>query len=257
MSSLYSDEEEESDEEEDSEDGVVVGYTGKGSDDDDYVDEATPEVEDDDASLIMELIAPMPAARAPRKTVVKTTAPTPAIVPNPAPAPAPAPIPVPAFVPARVIIAAPSNDISTLLENYGEAVLRCSLDHTPATAAKLEDDIAKASHAVVQFHRATILKIEQAPSRIDVELLVRLQDAITERQKLKQEIVTLSKDITQKDEEAKWKAVALENFKSLHTDPLRREMELRAQLSKIEKESEAKRKRVEESVFKASKKGTV
>jgi hypothetical protein len=154
MSSICSDEEEDSDEE--SEDDDVPGYKGKGSDDDDYVDGPAPEVVDDDEeeedSIIMEVIAPVRTARGPEKTAVKTIAPTPATIPTPAPAPAP------------IAIASLSNDIRLLLEAYGGAVLRCSLDHTPATAAKLEDDIAKASQAVVEFHRATILKVEKAPS---------------------------------------------------------------------------------------------
>jgi hypothetical protein len=49
----------------------------------------------------------------------------------------------------------------------------------------------------------------------------------------------------------------VDTFKSLYTDSQRLEVELRAQLSKIEVETEAKRKRVEESVFKASKKANV
>jgi hypothetical protein len=255
MSSIYSDEEKDS-EEEDSDDDDVAGYKGQGSDDDDYVEGPAPEIIDDEEdSIIMELAAPMPIASAPQKTSGQTTAPAPAIIPIPTPAPAPALAPAPA--PAPVVIATPSSDIRLLLEAYGEAVLRCSLDHTPATAAKLEDNIAKASDAVVQFHKATILKVEKAPSEIDIELLGRLENAIIERQELEQELVTKSQEITQKDEEAKWKDVALDNLKSLYTDSQRLEVKLRAQLSKIEKETEAKRKRVEESVFKASKKANV
>jgi len=256
MSSIYSDEEEDS--EEDSEDDDVVGYKGKGSDDDDYVDGPAPEVVDDEEdSIIMEVTAPSPAVRALVKTSVKNTIPTSAANPMPALAPVPAPAPDPAPAPAPMVIATSSNDIRLLLEAYGEAVLRCSLDHTPATAAKLEDNIAKASQAVVEFHRATILKVEKAPSQIDLELMKRLQDANTESQKLKQDNVSMSEEITRKDEEAKWKQMEVDTFKSLYTDAQRLEVELRAQLSKIEKETEAKRKRVEESIFKASKKANV
>jgi hypothetical protein len=85
----------------------------------------------------------------------------------------------------------------------------------------------------------------------------RLEDAVIEREKLKQDIVTMSEEITRKDEEANWKQMDIDTFKSLYTDAQRLEVELRAQLSKIEKETEAKRKRVEESVFKASKKANV
>jgi hypothetical protein len=265
MSSIYSDEEEDS--EEDSDDDDVPEYKGKGSDDDDYVDGPAPEVVDDDEeeedSIIMEVIAPMPTARGPEKTAVKTTAPTPATIPIPAPAPAPAPAPVsapapaPALAPAPVVIATPSSDIRILLEAYGEAVLRCSLDHTPATAAKLEDDIAKASQTVVEFHKATIVEVEQTSSKIDSELVRRLQNGDTKRQHMQIEIDNQSKEITRKDEEATWKQMEVDTFKSLYTDSQRLEVELRAQLSKIEKEIEAKRKRVEESVFKAGKKVNV
>jgi len=255
MSTIYSDEEEDS--EEDSEDEDVAGYNGKGSDDDDYVDGPAPEVvNDEEDSIIMEITAPpMPAVRALEKTSVKTIALTPAIIPIPALAIAPAIGPAPA--PAPVLIATPTADIRILLEAYGEAVLRCSLDHTPATAAKLEDDIAKASQAVVEFHRATILKVEKSPSQIDLELMKRLQDAITKCQNMEMEIDNQSKEISRKDEEAKWKQMEVDTFKSLYTDAQRLEVELRAELSKIEKETEAKRKRVEESVFKASKKANV
>ena len=254
MSTIYSDEEEDS--EEDSEDEDVAGYNGKGSDDDDYVDGPAPEVVDDEEdSIIMEVTARVPAVRALEKTSVKTIALTPAIIPISAPAIAPALAPAPA--PALVVIANPSNEIRLLLEAYGEAVLRCSLDHTPATAAKLEDNIAKASQAVVEFHRATILEVEKSPSQIDLELMKRLQDAITKRQNMDIEIDNQSKEISRKDEEAKWKQMEVDTFNSLYTDAQRLEVELRAQLSKIEKETEAKRKRVEESIFKASKKANV
>jgi hypothetical protein len=265
MSSIYSDEEEDS--EEDSDDDDVPEYKGKGSDDDDYVDGPAPEVVDDDDdedeedSVIMEVIAPMRTASGPEKTAVKTTAPTPATIPIPALAPAPAsasvPAPAPAPAPAHMVITTASNDIRLLLEAYGEAVLRCSLDHTPATAAKLEDDIAKASQAVVEFHKATILEVEQTSSKIDSELVRRLQNGDTKRQHMQIEIDNQSQEITRKDEEAKWKQMEVDTFKSLYTDSQRLEVDLRAQLSKIEKETEAKRKRVEESVFKASKKANV
>jgi len=249
MSTIYSDEEEDS--EEDSEDEDVAGYNGKGSDDDDYVDGPAPEVVDDEEedSIIMEVTAPMPAVRLLEKTSIKTTIPTPAAIPIPAPAPAPAPAPM--------VIATPSNNIRVLLEAYGEAVLRCSLDHTPATAAKLEDNIAKASQAVIEFHRATILKVEEAPSQIELQLKKQLQNAVTESQKLKQDIGIKSTELTRKDEEAKWKQMEVDTSESLYTDAQRLVGELRAQLSKIEKETEAKRKRVEESIFKASKKANV
>jgi hypothetical protein len=255
MSSIYSDEEEDS-EEEDSDDDDVAGYEGQGSDDDDYVEGPAPEIIDDEEdSIIMELAAPTPIASAPQKTSGQTTVPAPAIIPIPAPAPAPALAPAPA--PAPVVIATPSSDIRLLLEAYGEAVLRCSLDHTPATAAKLEDDIAKASQAVVEFHKATILEVEQTSSKIDSELVRRLQNGDTKRQHMQIEIDNQSREITRKDEEAKWKQMEVDTFKSLYTDSQRLEVDLRAQLSKIEKETEAKRKRVEESVFKASKKANV
>jgi hypothetical protein len=194
MSSIYSDEEEDS--EEDSDDDDVPEYKGKGSDDDDYVDEAAPEVDDDEESFIMELAAPMPIASAPQKTSGQTAAPAPAIIPIPAPAPAPAL--APALAPAPVVIATPSSDIRLLLEAYGEAVLRCSLDHTPATAARLEDDIAKASQAVVEFHKATILDVEQTSSKIDSELVRRLQNGDTKRQHMQIEIDNQSQEITRK-----------------------------------------------------------
>jgi hypothetical protein len=252
MSSIYSDEEEDS-EDEDSDDDDVAGYKGQGSDDDDYIEGPAPEIIDDEEdSIIMELAAPMPIASAPQKTSGQTTAPAPAIIPIPAPAPAPALAPAPA--PAPVVIATPSSDIRLLLEAYGEAVLRCSLDHTPATAAKLEDDIAKASQAVVEFHKATILEVEQKSSKIDVELARRLQVADTERQNLRVEIVNKSKEIKEKDEEAERKELVLDQTR-VHC--MKREIRLQAQLSKIEKETVAKRKRVEESISKASKKANV
>jgi len=261
MSSVHSDEEEDSDEEEGPED------------DDEYID--TPSEADDDplSSIMVEVIAPTPQTKALEKTVVQTAALMPAAIPVPAPSPAPAPAtaPAPPSVPPPVpppappsapppapsVTAGSPDDIRRLIEAYGEAVLRCSLDHTPATAAKLEDQIAKASQAVVEFHRAAILKVERAPSRIDAELLKRLQEAITEGQKLKQDIVSMSREITQKHKEAKRREVDMVAFKSLHKDTLVREKELREQLSKIRQETDAKRKRVEESISKASKKASL
>jgi len=198
MSSTLSDEEEDS--EEDSEDDDVPGYKGKASDDDDYVDEAAPEVDDDEGSFIMELAVLTPIASAPQKTLVQTTALTPAAISIPTPASAPAPAPVPAPTPAPIVIGTSSKDIQLLLEAYGEAVLRCSLDHTPATAAKLEDNIAKAFEAVVEFHKATILEVEQASSKSDIELARRLQVADTERQNLRIEIVNKSKESKKRTE---------------------------------------------------------
>ena len=257
MSSVHSDEEEDSDEEEGPED------------DDEYID--TPSEADDDplSSIMVEVIAPTPQTKALEKTVVQTAALMPAAIPVPAPSPAPAPAtapappsapspaPPPVPPPAPSVTAGSPDDIRRLIEAYGEAVLRCSLDHTPATAAKLEDQIAKASQAVVEFHRAAILKVERAPSRIDAELLKRLQEAITEGQKLKQDIVSMSREITQKHKEAKRREVDMVAVKSLHKDTLVREKELREQLSKIRQETDAKRKRVEESISKASKKASL
>ena len=284
---MYSDEEEDTDGEDDSEDDDVR-HKGKTSDDDDYIDddEAASDVDDDDEeSFIMEITGPTPQTKALEKTVVQTAALMPAAIPVPAPSPAPAPatapappsalspaplpvpppalspaplpVPPPAHPPAPSVTAGSPNDIRRLIGAYGEAVLRCSLDHTPATAVKLEDDIAKACQAVVEFHRAAILKVEQAPSKIDVELVNRLQKVIAERLNLKQDIVTMSKEITQKHKEAKRREVDMMAVKSLHNDALLREKELREQLLKIRQETDAKRKRVEESISKASKKASL
>jgi len=250
MSSTLSDEEEDS--EEDSEDDDVPEYKGEGRDDDDYIDEAAPEVDDDEGSFIMELAVPTPIASAPQKTLVQTTGLTPAAISIPTPASAPAPVPAP--TPAPVVIGTPSKDIRILLDAFGEAVLRCSLDHTPATAAKLEDNIAEAFQAVVEFHKTTILEVEQTSSKSDIELARRLQVADTERQNLRVEIVNKSKEIKEKDEEAERKELVLDQTR-VHF--MRREMRLQAHLSKIEKETVAKRKRVEESISKASKKANV
>ena len=272
---MYSDEEEDTDGEDDSEDDDVR-HKGKTSDDDDYIDddEAASDVDDDDEeSFIMEITGPTPQTKALEKTVVQTAALMPAAIPVPAPSPAPAPatapappsalspaplpVPPPAHPPAPSVTAGSPNDIRRLIGAYGEAVLRCSLDHTPATAVKLEDDIAKACQAVVEFHRAAILKVEQAPSKIDVELVNRLQKVIAERLNLKQDIVTMSREITQKHKEAKRREVDMIALKSFHNDALLREKELREQLLKIRQETDAKRKRVEESISKASKKASL
>lgn len=255
-SSIYSGEDEDSEEEEE-EDEEPEDNDG----DDDYVDEAALDGEDDYDPFIKEVIVPIPPpvmvkrihGKIPppvttTRPQVKLPVPVSATVTTPLPTTTTAATSVPPAAP--VIIATTSNNIQSLLELYGEAVLRCSLDHTPATAAKLEDNIARASQAVVDFHKSTILQVEQTSGKIDSELVRRLQLASTNIQDMRVELIDKSNEITRKDGEAKAKD-------EVCRAALRDKSAAEEKLNKIRQETEAKRKRVEESVSKASKKANV
>lgn len=223
----------------------------------------------------MELLSTAPVAAVPKAAAVKITIPAPApgctpapiatalVTPAPAPASAPGPAASPtslinirslldAHTPATILV-----NIRSLLHAHGEAVLRCALDHTPATATKLENDIAKAYQAIIEFLLSTVHEVEQTSSKFDSEMARRLLLASTTIGDLRQEVIDKSKEIARRDGEAKIQQALVDDLRYRNSVALKDKLVAETKLAKIEKETEAKRKRVEESMSKASKKANV
>jgi hypothetical protein len=147
----------------------------------------------------------------------------------------------------------PAESIRTPLDAYGEAIIRCSLDHTPSTAAKLESDIVQASQKVVDYHKEAIVIANQDIQKQLTAKEIRLASALSMNEILRGEADEQSKQIRRKDKEIKQKDMELRKFKSAQAAEEKKKEGDKARLREIEKEMEAKRKRVLES-WEASKK---
>lgn len=183
------------------------------------------------------------------------TAPVPSSVPGPSAAQVSSPAHIPTT--SSNTLSTASTVVRVLLEAHGQAFLRCALDHTPDTAAKLEDDIAKTSQAVVEFLERTISQVQQASNKVDKELVRRFELAKQNVEEMREEIVDKSREIAKRDIESKVKEQELEGYKERCFAAERDTVMLEARLVNMEQEAEAKRKRVEESVNKASKRASL
>lgn len=147
----------------------------------------------------------------------------------------------------------PSDSIRAPLDAYGEAIIRCSLDHTPSTASKLESDIAKASQAVVDYHKAAIIIATQDIQKQLTAKETRLASALGMNDILRYEANEQSRSMKEKDKELEEKHRELSMFKIAQAEEEQKKKGDQARLKKMEEE---KRKRVLES-WEASKKAKV
>jgi chromosome segregation ATPase len=139
------------------------------------------------------------------------------------------------------------------LDAYGEAIIRCSLDHTPSTASKLESDIVQASQNVVDYHKAAIVLANQDLQKQLTAKEDRLAWVVSMYEMLRDEEDEQSKEIRRKDKELKEKDMELRQFKNAQAAEEKKKEGEKVRLKEIEKEMEEKRKRVLES-WEASKK---
>lgn len=147
----------------------------------------------------------------------------------------------------------PSDSIRAPLDAYGEAIIRCSLDHTPSTASKLESDIAKASQAVVDYHKAAIIIATQDIQKQLIAKETRLASALGMNDILRYEAKEKDEEMAEKVKELRGKDRDLKNFRIAQSEEEQKKKGDQARLKKMEEE---KRKRVLES-WEASKKAKV
>jgi hypothetical protein len=107
-----------------------------------------------------------------------------------------------------------AESIRAPLDAYGEAIIRCSLDHTPSTASKLESDIVQASQNVVDYHKAAIVLANQDLQKQLTAKEDRLAWVVSMYEMLRDEEDEQSKEIRRKDKELKEKDIELRQFRN-------------------------------------------
>jgi hypothetical protein len=116
------------------------------------------------------------------------------------------------------------------------------LEHTPATALKSADDMAKAFQEVIKFHQKAIQQTKDKFEKKFGEATAAIDDARSSIAAGFMRLHDLEKEVNDKDDQSKVKDVKLEKYRMLHLAAVKDKQRVERELQELKDAGEVKRK---------------